>query len=100
MNAGERASTRSGWRYAVVSVLLSLNSFACFLLYGHLHAVLIRPLARNVTWPVDAAHNASIVLAVAALVCSVVAVRRGPWWAGWIAFLLALAVGYTTLVTF
>jgi hypothetical protein len=38
--------------------------------------------------------------ALGALIFSAITIRRGPWWAGLTAGLLALAVGATSFVTF
>jgi hypothetical protein len=93
-------SVEASWLYAAISILLSAASFGCFVLYGYLHHLLISPFGHEMDWLVGIAGGLQNLFTPAALICALIAIRKGPWWAGLVALLLALAVGTTMLVTF
>ncbi len=70
---------RGGWQYAVVSILLSANSWLCFGLYAKLHW---SPFRQEHPGVIDLLKLTSDLAAISALVLSLLAIRKGPWWLG------------------
>jgi len=70
---------RGGWRYAIVSILLSANSWLCFGVYAKLHWSPFRSQHPGI---IDLLKLTSDITAISALVLSLIAIRKGPWWIG------------------
>jgi len=95
----------AGWPTAVASLLFSIAAFTAQSLYGSWHWRLIR-LHRErlnvpawLNWPViENLHLAAMALALCSLVTGILAVMRGPWWAGLVAFAISLCVGWYSLL--
>jgi hypothetical protein len=87
-----------GWQTAALGGGLSMISFLCFLLYGHLHATYSGPFQERAAWTVwgvSAAKDVSVVLAVVAVVLSIVSFVRGARWDGILASALAVVACLT-----
>jgi len=90
------STSRWLWVYPAIGAALAVSSLACFHRYASLHWPLIH--ARAPLAPLDQLKGTSETLAIAALIWSVVTVRRGPWWARLVAILLALVACATIAV--
>ncbi|MFB3882995.1 MAG: hypothetical protein ACE149_17145 [Armatimonadota bacterium] len=89
----------------VASLLSSVAAFTAQSLYGSWHWRLIRLRREHLEIPIwlnwtviDNLHLAAMVLALCSLVTGILALMRGPWWAGLPAFAIALCVGWYSLL--
>jgi hypothetical protein len=83
--------SRWAWVHPALAVALASASLKCFAWYAALHWPLVKsPVHNRPLWVLDELHIASILLAHASLIWSVVAIWRGPRLAG--IFALALSV--------
>jgi hypothetical protein len=89
----------------IASLLLSIAASTAQWLYGFWHWRLIRLRREHLDIPtwlnwslIDNLHLAAMVLALGSLVTAILALMRGPRWAGLLALGISLLVGWFSLL--
>ena len=95
---------RRSWRYAGLSLLLSLSAIGTWLLYARWHGEIMRveisgAEGKWLSWGlVTNTHLVAMVLAGLALVCAVIAGRKGPTALALLSVGIALLAAYVTWI--